>query len=337
VAIAGVGCWSTNGPVPGSSGLGTSDRDEPTNLIARADPIVCAAASSSESPVGTSPAGPPNLPPVLPNATPFGPPGESYPSGMPPPPLVPPEALADLNRLAGFVSDLSSPVKAGDDGSGIIYIGEGGVEEIGNYMDRVMDNLVWFWRTVLSDSGKLCAWEVPRGTWIPIDGFATSPCGAADASEAAGYCGNAGSGMTGEITVGELWMFDDIYQRFDDHAEFAVASVLAHEMGHHMQDVFGYLRDTYPRRCCGLRALNIELHADCLGGVWATSIYGRREIDLATMTQAVRAAEDFADTPQPGELTDRGHGTAEERRHWYLAGFESGKVSACDGALTAQP
>ena len=256
-----------------------------------------------------------------------------------PPPLVPPEAIAELNRLAGFASDLDSPVTAGEDGNGVLYIGAKGVEKIGGYMDRVMDNLDWFWRKVLDDAGKACAWELAERNWIPVPGFVMGPCQkATDTSTAAYYCGLSGpSRTTGEITVGEHWMFDHVYQPFGRHAEFAVASVLAHEMGHHLQDVFGYLRDTPPRRCCALNKLNIELHADCLGGVWAHSIYGRREIDLETMTQAVRTVEDFADTPVPEDLKYRGHGTATERRDWYLAGFESGAVGACDGALRVQP
>ena len=152
-------------------------------------------------------------------------------------------------------------------------------------MDRVIDNLDWFWRTVLDNSGKSCAWEMPRSNWIPIDGFAIGPCGAANDSTAASYCGNGGFEIAGEITVGERWMFNDVYQRFHDHAEFAVASVLAHEMGHHMQDVFGISGDTHSPAVLGwFAALNIEPHADCLWW-WSgyRTIYGCREIDPVTV------------------------------------------------------
>ena len=75
------------------------------------------------------------------------------------------------------------------------------------------------------------------------------------------------------------WMFEAIYQRFGGRAEFAVASVLAHEMGHQVQDVLGILLETGERACCALRSINVELHADCLAGVWTYSLYDRDEID----------------------------------------------------------
>lgn len=257
---------------------------------------------------------------------------------MPPPPLIPPEALADLDRLAGLTSGLTSPVTAGPDGRGVIYIGERGVETIDRYMDRVQDNLDWFWRSVLQSGGRLCAWEEPIRVWVGTGAFTVTSCGSAETLTGAFYCGVPSTAADrGRIIVGTRWMYDRIYAANGRHAEFAVASVLAHEMGHHMQDVLGYLRDSPPRRCCGLVRLNIELHADCLGGVWAHSIYGRGEIDLETMTQAVQAAGDFADTPAPGEAALRSHGTAEERRQWYLAGFDTGRPEACAGALLVRP
>jgi hypothetical protein len=255
-------------------------------------------------------------------------------SGQPPvpPPFVPPEGLEDLARLTG---QLPVAERAPAGAEGVIYLGTKGVDTIDGFMDRVVDNAEFFWQRLLSDGGVICDVELVGRLWITDDTFDAGPCDRPIvASRPAYYCGTAGpDGTSGTIVVGNQWMYDAIYRRFGDHADFAVASVLAHEMGHHVQDVLGLLRDTRPSRCCGLTSLNIELHADCLAGVWAGSLHGRGEIDLATMAEATRLAQDEGDQLPADHAGTGAHGTGDERRQWFTTGFESGDVGACQAAL----
>jgi predicted metalloprotease len=256
---------------------------------------------------------------------------------------VPPEAIDDLNQLAALAGMLPPGPRADERDAGVVYIGERGVETMAGYIDRVVDNAEFYWSRVFEAGGLGCGFEEVERHWLSADTFRVGPCGLTEHSgRYAYYCGVAGASQQGAIVVGDRWMYEEIYQRFGDHAEFAVASVVAHEMGHHVQDLLGVLIDEAPGQCCGLLSLQIELHADCLGGVWASSLFGRREIDLSTMEQATRAAMDAGDRPFPGQPTvDRtgsgAHGTPEERKHWFTVGFEAGRVWECGGAFAVQP
>jgi predicted metalloprotease len=250
-----------------------------------------------------------------------------------PPPLVSPEAVEDLDRIAGVADTLAAQAPAPADGSGVTYLGTKNVETVGGYMDRVLDNLDFFWQSAFQRSGAGCAFVPPERRWIA--GTTRTPGSCArlvDELTGAYYCtSGSATDREGSITVGVRWMFDQIYASHGDHATFAVAAVLAHEMGHHVQDLLGIMRDSSPHRCCGLTSLNTELQADCLGGVWAYSLYGRSEIDLSSMEEAVRAAADAGDSPD-SHPADR-HGTPDQRKQWFTIGFDAGAVSACDGAL----
>lgn len=206
-------------------------------------------------------------------------------------------------------------------------------------MDRVVDNLDSFWRTAFAKSASACEVLPPERSWVSSVERERGPCGLpVDAQTGAFYCpSSAVDGRDGAIAVGMRWMFERIYQRFGDRADFAVASVLAHEMGHHIQDVLGILRDGGPRVCCQLLSLNIELHADCLAGTWAYSLYDRDEIDLETMEQAVRAAQAAGDAPDTDPTDPQAHGSPAQRQHWFETGFETGRASACDPALAVRP
>lgn len=314
--IAAVGCGGPGAPSPSPG---------PSTSAAPLDPLC---------PVGPDPASTSGDD----SGPPFAPPGTS---GEPPvpPPYVPPEGLEDLNDLARLSGQFPAATPAAPEAEGVIYLGTKGVQTIDDFMDQVVDNAEFFWRRLLEGGGIGCEVERVARIWSAADSLAAGPCSLSiSANRPAYYCGTSGANRTdGTIVVGQRWMYDVIYQRFGDRADFAVASVLAHEMGHHVQDALGLLRDQRPFLCCGLLSLNIELHADCLGGVWASSLYGRGEIDLETMADAVRLAGDAGDLQPTDRTSARAHGTSEERRHWYSTGFESGSVDACHGALEVAP
>jgi predicted metalloprotease len=126
--------------------------------------------------------------------------------------------------------------------------------------------------------------------------------------------------------------------------EFAQAYVIAHEVGHHVQDLLGTLRKAQSaQQAVGSKAaanriqVRIELQADCLAGVWANHSNQRwKSIEPGDVEAALQTAAAIGDdrlqrqsrgTVVPDSFT---HGTSEQRQRWFTIGLKDGKVSACD-------
>lgn len=147
--------------------------------------------------------------------------------------------------------------------------------------------------------------------------FSDSDCGAvsADPDEVDGaspafYCP---SDRTVYLASG--WMYRDIYQKFGD---FAAAVVIAHEWGHHVQNV---LEIAHPM------TTDDELQADCLAGAWAYDSDERGLVEQGDLDEAVAALIDAGD--KEPDLPDD-HGTAEERVAAFAVGFSDGNVDNCN-------
>ncbi len=143
--------------------------------------------------------------------------------------------------------------------------------------------------------------------------------------------------------------FDDLQNKFggcsDSKAcKFSEAYVIAHEVGHHVQDELGILpRVMQEQQASSSKAeanrlqVRVELQADCLAGVWANRAQQKHNfLDAGDVDQALRTASAIGDDRLqkqaqgyvvPDAFT---HGTSEQRKHWFSAGFSQGKVSACD-------
>jgi uncharacterized protein len=143
--------------------------------------------------------------------------------------------------------------------------------------------------------------------------------------------------------------FDDLQHKFDgcsnsNACKFSEAYVIAHEVGHHVQNELGILpRVTQMQQASASRAeanrlqVRIELQADCLAGVWANRAEQKhRFLDPGDVDQALQTASAIGDDRLekqaqgyvvPDSFT---HGTSEQRKRWFSNGFTQGKVSACD-------
>ena len=126
----------------------------------------------------------------------------------------------------------------------------------------------------------------------------------------------------------DLEFFDELKRRFGAPGEFAQAYVIAHEIGHHVQKLLGWLRQ-------GQSSVPIELQADCLAGVWAHSTEERDLVNRTDITAALRAAAAVGDDRLQRET--RGyvrpetftHGTSAQRVSAFRRGLDTGKVAAC--------
>jgi uncharacterized protein len=162
-------------------------------------------------------------------------------------------------------------------------------------------------------------------------------CGPATSAVGPFYCP-----ADSEVYI-DLDFFRELSDRFGAPGDFAQAYVIAHEIGHHVQNLVG-ISDEVRRRqqAAGSQAeanrlsVALELQADCLAGVWAHSVYARGDLEPGDIEEGLAAAEAVGDDriqEQAGMSVDPEtwtHGSAADRQAWFDRGFESGESSECD-------
>ena len=132
-------------------------------------------------------------------------------------------------------------------------------------------------------------------------------------------------------------------QRLGANGDFAAAYVVAHEVGHHVQDELGILgkanqiRQQVSEAESNEISVRIELQADCLSGIWArAAAQDLGTIEPGDLEEAVAAARQIGDDtlqrnagrrPMPHTFT---HGTSEQRSRWFVTGLQSGRIADCD-------
>jgi len=143
--------------------------------------------------------------------------------------------------------------------------------------------------------------------------------------------------------------FSDLQNRFDacdssKACQFSEAYVIAHEVGHHVQDELGTLgRATSAQKVASSQAqanaiqVRVELQADCLAGVWANRAQKKHNfLDPGDVDQALQTASAIGDDRLQKETQGYAvpdsftHGSSEQRKRWFLSGFKSGDVAACN-------
>ena len=144
----------------------------------------------------------------------------------------------------------------------------------------------------------------------------------------------------------DLQFFQELEQKFGAKGDFARAYVIAHEVGHHVQNLEG-LTDRIQRaeqeasQTGGKAAVNqisvrTELQADCFAGIWAKDYVKSGYADAADIDSALSAAsavgDDTIEKKTQGQVVPDSftHGTSEQRMHWFKVGYETGKEDACD-------
>lgn len=161
-----------------------------------------------------------------------------------------------------------------------------------------------------------------------------SACGTASAAAGPFYC-------PGDQRVYiDLGFFKQLSTEFGAPGEFARAYVIAHEVGHHLQNLLGITeqseRLSAQQGGSGAKrvAVAVELQADCYAGVWA--MQAQRVIEPGELQQALQAAASVGDDTlqrrtQGGVVPETfTHGSAEQRQRWFQRGFDGGKLEGCD-------
>ena len=189
------------------------------------------------------------------------------------------------------------------------------------------------WSAIFRSSGG--AYEAP--TLVLFTDAVDSACGMAGAATGPFYC------PRDRKLYLDLSFFGDLDQRFGASGDFAQAYVVAHEVGHHVQNLLGIegkVREARGR--AGEREANrlsvlLELQADCLAGVWGNHAeQSRGVLEPGDLEEALRAATAIGDDRLqrqgggrvvPDSFT---HGSSEQRMRWFRRGFESGELARCD-------
>lgn len=158
-------------------------------------------------------------------------------------------------------------------------------------------------------------------------------CGPASAATGPFYCTR-----DRKIYI-DLVFFTQLARRFGAPGDFAKAYVIAHEYGHHVQNLLGISRRVREVSNPSHRnelSVRTELQADCFAGVWGHSAFQQELLETGDIEEGIGAAEAVGDDRIQATTTGRvdpesfNHGTSQQRREWFLRGFESGDPNTCD-------
>ena len=138
----------------------------------------------------------------------------------------------------------------------------------------------------------------------------------------------------------DLSFYQELRDRFGAPGEFAEAYVLAHEIGHHLQNLMGIEKRTQSlsggKRERNAQSVKLELQADCFAGVWGHSANERKIVEVGDLETALNAAAAIGDDRLekqagiPVNAETWTHGSSEMRMRWFKRGFETGRFDACD-------
>jgi predicted metalloprotease len=200
-----------------------------------------------------------------------------------------------------------------------------------DFVSFVLDDAQGFWRQGFGAAGK----PYQRAKLVLFRNQVGSGCGQASSATGPFYCP-----LDQKVYI-DLGFFDELRRRFQAPGDFAQAYVLAHEIGHHVQQQLGIeesVRNQSHANAGDANELSVrlELQADCLAGVWARSTYDRGVLESGDLQEGLGAAAAVGDDRIQAQAQGRidpetfTHGTSEQREHWLQTGFDSGKLEECD-------
>lgn len=199
------------------------------------------------------------------------------------------------------------------------------------FVSFVLDDVQKTWSQAFAQANK----PYPHAKLVLFSDEAPSGCGFAEAASGPFYC------PEDQKVYIDLAFFQELKTRFGAPGEFAQAYVIAHEIGHHVQNLLGIdakVRQLQARSPSRERELSIgvELQADCFAGVWAHSTKERNILEAGDVESGLAATAAVGDDRMQRQAGRRvspetwTHGSSQQRVEWFRRGLSAGRVDACD-------
>ncbi len=206
-------------------------------------------------------------------------------------------------------------------------------DEAARFVGRVLADTEDVWNRIFQSFGR--KYEEPR--LVMFSGGTNSACGQGVAQMGPFYCP-----LDKRVYI-DLSFFNELDKRFGAPGDFAQAYVVAHEVGHHVQNLLGIAakvqetKQRIPERQANALQVRMELQADCLAGVWASVNHQLKDrLQPGDIEEGLRAAaaigDDMIQKKTQGRVVPEAftHGSAEQRQRWFKRGFDSGQIRDCD-------
>jgi len=205
-------------------------------------------------------------------------------------------------------------------------------DDMKRFVSVVLADTEDVWQTLFQQGGQRYA----EPTLVLFTDRVQSACGLAGSATGPFYCPGD------QKLYIDLGFYRQLSDRFGASGDFAEAYVIAHEVGHHVQNLLGILpkfhelRQSMSKREANEMSVRVELQADCFAGVWAHYEQQKGYLEAGDMQEALTAAAAVGDDniqrqTQGYVVPDSfNHGTSEQRQKWFRTGFDSGQINGCD-------
>jgi predicted metalloprotease len=215
----------------------------------------------------------------------------------------------------------------------------GARDEIKEFIARVLGDTEDTWSAIFKKMGR----EYRPPKLVLFRGAVDSACGLASSAAGPFYC------SPDDRVYLDRSFFEDLSKRFGAPGEFARAYVIAHEVGHHVQNQLGITGKVAQQRGRASEARSnalsvlVELQADCFAGIWGHYAQQRGLLDPGDVQAGLAAAaaigDDRIQQQSGGRVSPESftHGSSAQRVRWFRSGLDSGDVNQCNTFETARP
>ena len=200
-------------------------------------------------------------------------------------------------------------------------------DENRKFVGAVMGSLEDAWRQILPQQSRV-RYQDPK--LVLFTGQVSSACGYAGAATGPFYCpGDSNLYL-------DFAFFDELKREFKAPGDFAQAYVIAHEFGHHVQNLTGIMERVQRQGQDNRLSVALELQADCYAGVWANHAQKQGRVEAGDAEEAIRAAsavgDDMIQKRMQGYVVPESftHGSAQQRMQWFARGMQSGDMRQCE-------
>jgi predicted metalloprotease len=205
-------------------------------------------------------------------------------------------------------------------------------DQLGQFVSGVLLDTEKTWNALFRQLGR----EYREPKVVIFERATRSACGTGQSAMGPFYC------PLDQSVYIDLAFYRALQERFKAPGDFAQAYVIAHEVGHHVQNQLGIMEKTQALRQrlseaqSNALSVRVELQADCFAGVWAHHAGNRNLLDAGDVEEAMRAAaaigDDNIQRRTQGQIVPESftHGSSEQRVRWFMTGMKSGQITACN-------